>query len=201
MAPDSAAFRNEGARTSSDMAQSAVECQVTSMSDTDSPAYPLRQTALPKQTTLVTPAKHVWLAKSLALRSIYNQQLMTCISGFRYHLFFQSIPDSADWRFGLRWGHAVSQDIVHWEHMPDALVPSKGALDADGCFTGTTLLDNEGVPTILYTGVLYQQLVAVSKSGPHTPMHRKPWSTSRQASIPLQDCTYLAACICGSAPG
>ena len=70
----------------------------------------------------------------------------------RYHLFFQSIPDSADWTFGLCWGHAVSQDLVTWEHMPDALTPSKGQLDADGCFTGATTLDRDGVPTILYTG-------------------------------------------------
>ena len=70
----------------------------------------------------------------------------------RHHLFFQSLPDSADWRFGLTWGHAVSQDLVHWQHMPDALRPTRGGLDADGCFTGAALLDHKGIPTILYTG-------------------------------------------------
>ncbi|KAK9812554.1 hypothetical protein WJX73_008374 [Symbiochloris irregularis] len=70
-----------------------------------------------------------------------------------YHLFFQSIPDSADWVFGLCWGHVVSRNLVHWQHMPDALRPTEGGRDADGCFTGAAVVDKEGVPTILYTGV------------------------------------------------
>ena len=34
------------------------------------------------------------------------------------------------------WGHAVSSNLVHWEHLPPALVPTPGTLDADGCFSG-----------------------------------------------------------------
>lgn len=71
----------------------------------------------------------------------------------RYHLFFQAIPDSADWVFGLCWGHVVSQNLVHWQHMPDALTPTKGGRDADGCFTGAAVVDQDGTPTILYTGL------------------------------------------------
>ena len=48
----------------------------------------------------------------------------------RYHLFFQHLPDSLVWRTDIRWGHAVSDDLVHWEQLPDALSPDE---DEDGC--------------------------------------------------------------------
>ena len=51
------------------------------------------------------------------------------------------------------WGHAVTTDLVHWEHLPPALMPTPGGLDADGCFSGCCIIDTDGTPTILYTGV------------------------------------------------
>ncbi|KAG2446052.1 hypothetical protein HXX76_000654 [Chlamydomonas incerta] len=57
------------------------------------------------------------------------------------------------WSWGLMWGHAVSRDLVTWEHLPPALAPSFGGFDGDGCFSGCATLDENGVPTILYTGV------------------------------------------------
>ena len=56
--------------------------------------------------------------------------------GGRYHVFYQHIPDGCEWDFGIVWGHAISSDLVHWEHLPNALKPSPGGLDADGCFSG-----------------------------------------------------------------
>lgn len=39
-----------------------------------------------------------------------------------YHLFYQHYPEASVWG-PMHWGHAISKDLVHWEHMPIALYP------------------------------------------------------------------------------
>ena len=68
----------------------------------------------------------------------------------RYHLFFQHVPDSLVWRPDIRWGHAVSDDLVHWEQLPDALSPDE---DEAGCWSGGLVIDDDGNAVILYTSV------------------------------------------------
>ncbi len=46
----------------------------------------------------------------------------------------------------------MSRDLITWEHLPPALAPTFGGFDGDGCFSGCATLDENGVPTILYTG-------------------------------------------------
>ena len=66
-----------------------------------------------------------------------------------YHLFYQHNPVAAVWG-NMTWGHAVSLDMVHWKHLPFALLPDQ-PYDKDGVFSGCTVNDN-GIATILYTG-------------------------------------------------
>ncbi len=69
----------------------------------------------------------------------------------KYHLFYQLNPHAAIWG-DMHWGHAVSEDMVHWRHEPIALAPTPGGPDSEGCFSGSAIVDN-GVPTFIYTGV------------------------------------------------
>lgn len=69
------------------------------------------------------------------------------------HRFYQHVPNSSEWQWGLVWGHAKSQDLVNWEHLPVALEPTPNSLDQHGCFSGCATVDVDGRPTILYTGV------------------------------------------------
>ena len=70
----------------------------------------------------------------------------------RYHIFYQYNPDGAYWG-NIHWGHASSEDLVHWTDHPVALAPTPGAPDAGGCWSGTAFCNRDGVPTLIYHGV------------------------------------------------
>lgn len=87
----------------------------------------------------------------------------------RHHLMYQYAPDVADGWGVKHWGHAVSDDLMHWEHLPIALSPDQTAGDHDGCWSGSAVLDDDGTPTLLYTGVHPQvQCIARSRDGMQT---------------------------------
>lgn len=69
----------------------------------------------------------------------------------KYHLFYQHNPDEAIHR-QMHWGHAVSDDLIHWDDLPVALAPTPGTLDGGGIFSGCAINHN-GTATIFYTGV------------------------------------------------
>jgi len=67
-----------------------------------------------------------------------------------YHLFYQHNPYQNKWG-SIHWGHAKSRDLIHWEHLPIALVPSKD-LGEKHCFSGCCVND-KGIPKIIYTKI------------------------------------------------
>lgn len=59
-----------------------------------------------------------------------------------YHLFYQYNPYGNTWGH-MSWGHAVSKDLLHWEHLPVALeeYPDPVTGDSTMIFSGTALVD------------------------------------------------------------
>lgn len=72
----------------------------------------------------------------------------------KYHLFYQYFPYEPRWGT-MHWGHAVSDDLLSWEHKGIALFPSKYA-DRNGCFSGSAV-EADGRMYLFYTGVHFHE--------------------------------------------
>lgn len=72
----------------------------------------------------------------------------------QYHLFYQHFPYLPRWGT-MHWGHAVSDDLLHWEHRDIALYPSK-AYDRNGVFSGSAV-EVDGALRLYYTAIRYEQ--------------------------------------------
>jgi beta-fructofuranosidase len=70
----------------------------------------------------------------------------------KYHMFYQSQPHGTYLTYNS-WGHVVSDDMVHWKNVFPAIVPEPNGIDNDACFSGNAIVDGNGVPYIIYTGV------------------------------------------------
>lgn len=75
-----------------------------------------------------------------------------CIYNDKYHLFYQYHPYDAHWG-PMHWGHAESDDLLHWKFLPVALAPDE-FYDKDGVFSGSAITLKDGRHLLIYTGVM-----------------------------------------------
>ena len=69
----------------------------------------------------------------------------------QYHLFYQYNPYDTKWN-AMHWGHAVSDDLLHWQYLSCALA-TDAPFDFYGCFSGSSVEMDDGRHLIMYTGV------------------------------------------------
>jgi fructan beta-fructosidase len=75
-----------------------------------------------------------------------------------YHLYYQHNPHSTKWG-NMHWGHAVSNDLLHWNELADALyTPSHG----DMAFSGSAIIDTGNTAGFRKNGI--DPLIAVFTS-------------------------------------
>ncbi len=95
----------------------------------------------------------------------------------KYHIFYQYNPYENKWGH-MSWGHATSNDLVHWQHLPVALKEDKGIMIFSGScvadVNNTTGFAKPGGPTpmvAMYTGhteTNQSQQIAYSFNGGNT---------------------------------
>lgn len=67
----------------------------------------------------------------------------------KYHVFYQHNPAGPYWS-QIRWGHIVSDDMIHWEYVKDAVVPTAG-ICPEGVWTGGACIGPDGTPWLVIT--------------------------------------------------
>ena len=77
-----------------------------------------------------------------------------CFWQGRWHLFYQGYPPEDPRQ---HWGHAVSDDLIHWRDLPYAIYPDP----EECCFSGATLVEESRV-IAMYHGTKAGNMVAVS---------------------------------------
>ena len=77
-----------------------------------------------------------------------------CFWQGQWHLFYQAYPPE-DTR--QHWGHAVSDDLIHWRDLPYAIYPNPERC----CFSGSTFVEEDRV-IAMYHGTVVGNMVAVS---------------------------------------
>ena len=72
----------------------------------------------------------------------------------QWHLFYQAFPPDNP---RPHWGHAISEDLIHWRDLPYAIYPHPES----ACWSGSTLVEDDQVIAI-YFGLGAGIMVAVS---------------------------------------
>ncbi len=85
-----------------------------------------------------------------------------------YHTFCQQNVLGPYYTEGQRWGHFVSEDLVHWQEQIPALLPEENGRDDTHIFSGGAAILPSGEPMLFYTAVNYgnQYLNLISTASP-----------------------------------
>ncbi|MCY3780926.1 MAG: glycoside hydrolase family 32 protein [Chloroflexi bacterium] len=94
--------------------------------------------------------------------------------GGLWHLFYQGYPPD-DKR--QHWGHAISDDLIHWRDLPYAIYPDP----EDCCYSGSALVEEDRV-IAMYHGTKLGNMIAVSSD----PLLLNWEKVGDGAVIPLQ---------------
>jgi beta-fructofuranosidase len=87
-----------------------------------------------------------------------------CFWRGRWHMFYQAyppdeFPNPVDIpKRRQHWGHAVSEDLVHWRDLPYAIYPGIERM----CFSGGTVAESNQV-VAFYNGIAAGQMVAIAR--------------------------------------
>ena len=93
-----------------------------------------------------------------------------------YHLYFQVNPNGTEPGY-YHWGHAVSEDLVHWKHLPVAIFPDDLSEEMEKCTVGpgSIVVDeknhlglqdgNRKTLVAFYTSLQCGQRIAYSQDG------------------------------------
>ncbi len=96
-----------------------------------------------------------------------------------YHIFYMQAPRALGYQLLRHWhtsiGHAVSQDLRHWEVLPDALQPTAATAWDNYTWSGS-IICREGVWHMFYTGGSRTESGLVQRIGLATSTDLLHWS-------------------------
>lgn len=84
----------------------------------------------------------------------------------QYHIFYQHNPYGRDWG-NMHWGHAVSEDLMHWRELGETLCPDETGM----VFSGSAYVDTENI-TGLCNGVDDPILLFYTAGGGYTQLSK-----------------------------
>jgi len=106
-----------------------------------------------------------------------------CYWNGRYHVFYQfwppDLPRDRPWDQAMHWGHATSDDLLHWRDLPVALAPDPGP--ERSCFSGQALVEDDRV-VLIYHGPGAGNCVATADG----PLLREPEKHPENPVIPIE---------------